>query len=289
MNSNFKKYSIAIALLVLLFSCSDKVDLKVPQTTTRVVFDGVVTDSVGSSYIKITQSIDFSSTTQYPVIKTAKVEILEDEAISIPFVFDEVTATYKPVDPLFKGNYGKTYQLKAIINNQVYLSSVQPLPKKVPDFYEFEVFEEGNYPRYQTILEGPVLFYSLLDKDRDGDYYRWQFWINGLYQATGAEVFLNTDDLMPVGDSIVSNRPLSLDDKEISQYKVVCRQSRINKDIAEFWNQYANTGQSQGGPFDTTPDPPVSNIQNQNNLDEEVFGIFSAESFIKDSVVYIRP
>jgi len=288
MNLSFKKYSVAFALLVLLFSCSDKVDLKVPQTTTRMVFDGVVTDSVGSSYIKITQSIDFSSSAQFPVIKTAKVEVLEDESKSIPFVFNEATSSYLPVDPLFKGNYGKTYQMKAIINNQVYLSSVQPLPKKVPNFYEFGVFEDGEYPRYKTILEGPVLFYSLLDKERDGDYYRWQFWVNGLYKATGAEVFLNTDDLMPVGDSIVSNRPLSLDDPEVTEFKVVCRQSRINKDVAEFWDQYSNTGQSQGGPFDTTPDPPVSNVQNQNNLEEEVFGIFSAESFIKDSVMYIK-
>ncbi len=168
----------------------------------------------------------------------------------------------------------------------MYESSQQPLPKKVPSLYYYDVYTK-DYPRYETLLEEgePVLFYSLIDSINDGDHYRWQFWKDDLYYGTGGWIRLSSDDIIQSNDTvfIVDNQPVFLDGEEgMFQFKI--RQSLINEDVFDFWDQASSSGGS-GGPFDTPPNPPKSNIFNVNDKEEEVFGIFSVESFIMDSVM----
>lgn len=285
MNFDFKNI-VAILGFAILVSCTQKVDLDIPQTEARLVVDGLLTDSAGFNYVKLTRSIDFSGGSDYPVVDNAVVRVLDENGTIQDYLYDSGSEKYLPNDPDFVAQTGKEYTLRIEISESVYESSKQPLPKKVPPLNYFDVYTE-DYPRYGTLLEEgePVLFYSLIDSTRDGDHYRWQFWKDDLYYGTGGWIRLNSDETIQPENTtyILDNQPVFLNGEEgVFQFKI--RQSLINEDVFDFWEQASSSGGS-GGPFDTPPNPPKSNIYNINNEEEEVFGIFSVESFVMDSLI----
>lgn len=283
MNLNFKTL-LNVFSLMLFLSCTEKVDLDIPQTKVRLVVDGVLTDSLGYNYVKLTRSIDFTGGSKYPVVNDAAVRILDEAGISQDYNYNPASESYLPNDPNFIAEVGKTYTLRIELDGKVYESNQQPLTKKAPPLLYYDVYTK-DYPRYGTLLEDgePVLYYALKDSVKDGDHYRWQFWKDDLYFGTGGWVRLNSDENLIGSADTLDNRPYFLEDEE-GVFQIKIRQSLINEDVFDFWEQYSSSGGS-GGPFDTPPNPPESNIRNINNEDEEVFGIFSVESFVMDSLI----
>jgi hypothetical protein len=106
-----KKIIIIPALLILAASCTEKIDLKLDSTYTRLVVDGHIrADSLPSS-ISLTKTSDYFANVPSPRVVSATVSITDGTNV---FPLTETIPGESGIyntDPGFKGVRGKTYSV----------------------------------------------------------------------------------------------------------------------------------------------------------------------------------
>ena len=102
-------YSILFALLAA--ACTEKINVKLDTTYTRVVVDGSIQSDTGVYSISLTKSADYFSNTSVPRVVNAVVTLSDGEnTIKLHESQKGVSGIYL-TDPDFAGKVGKTYTL----------------------------------------------------------------------------------------------------------------------------------------------------------------------------------
>lgn len=139
------------ALTALVFSCKEKITLDVPGGAQKLVVEAEVTTETDSSYVKLTKTADYYSTSDYPVVAGATVSV---NNIGFTYVGKGI---YK--GPLgYKGVGGQTYNLKVVAEGNTYTSSSTLEPMFRVDSV-FQVFK----PKSGFIPEGWSINYLGFD------------------------------------------------------------------------------------------------------------------------------
>lgn len=116
-------YSIfCFCLSILLFSCEDVVDLKVPDSNQFVVVDATLTNQTGSQLIRLFKSQNYFNNNVPEAILGAKVVVNDNEGNSYEFK-ENVTSPgvyeWKPLgNNQVLGKIGRTYQLSIDWNGE---------------------------------------------------------------------------------------------------------------------------------------------------------------------------
>ena len=111
---------IYFALLgLLLNSCTEKIDVKLDTTYTRVVVDGKIEADSGVYRVALTKSADYFSNTSVPRVVDATVSINDgSETFMLHETQTGLSGIYE-TDPGFKGKTGKTYTLHVALSEAI--------------------------------------------------------------------------------------------------------------------------------------------------------------------------
>lgn len=231
--------------LLTAASCQKVIDLKVGDSTPRVVIEGQVTDSLQPWTVLLSKTIPFEQSTHLEAIRGAQVVIRDLTAGTTDSLMETTPGLY--ATPTAKaGIAGHDYEMRAITPDGTF-TATSTLPARVQvDSVRVEV--SGAFGR-----KAAQIFVVFTDPPGIPNYYQFLLWANGEVQRSEAR-----DDRY--SDGRINGRPNILpydEDKKIGSGTEV----RIElKGIDEGTHKYFSTlGNADGN--SAAPANPVSNIK----------------------------
>lgn len=272
MKSLYMKIISALCVCVILYSCTDTIDVDVPNGGERLVIEASINWEKGTSgenqIIKLSQSTPyFSEESQVPVLGASVIVTNENNGTVFTFI-DQNNGNYT-IDN-FIPVMDASYRLEINYDGKTYIANETMTPVVDIDFIEQDI-ENGFGGGDDEI----VVMIHYTDPDSLGDFYLAEFIASnnpliGLEASddefyNGNQTFIEYEDEdLEVGDVV-----------EISLYG-----------ISERFYDYidlliSQSGSGGGGPFQTTPAPLKGNCININDSNEEVLGYFRLSEVTK--------
>ncbi|RLD40971.1 MAG: hypothetical protein DRI86_14340, partial [Bacteroidetes bacterium] len=116
---------------LFLSSCTEKIDIDLGTTYTRLVVSGNITPQLGNQYIRLTKSADYFSNQPPPDVTGATV-MVDDGSFSVQFIEDTNNIGYYFAPSNYIGVSGTTYDLSIKlaqpINGTVNYSANETMP-----------------------------------------------------------------------------------------------------------------------------------------------------------------
>lgn len=266
-----KNIFLIILSLFLVTSCEKEIDLDLEDQSGSIVIEGNITDQDGPYYVKITKSVAFTQTNQYPAIENAIVILNDDfgQSESLQYVGNGFYKTN-----FIEGISGHTYTLQIITEGKEYFAK-----STMPESVDFEGLEQDSF------MVGGETSYTLLpvftDPQALGNRYLFSYTINNKPKRYFSEFSDNINNGMP------NQRPLILPNDEGDKpedVKVVVGDNIhvemrcIDNNVYTYYSALLQLmgGGAGGG---VTPANPPSNISNG------ALGYFSAHTVKKKSIV----
>jgi hypothetical protein len=231
--------------LMILSSCTEVIDIELNSSDPQIVIEGSVSTE-GKSVIKITNSVDFDESNDFPKVRNAFVEI-SDNLGNSEILLESSEGIYSSVS--FGGVEGRTYSLNVQIDDKT-LESVSNLPNHIR--FDSLIVAEASVPSIPGVAEND-LYYDVRviynDPIEEINYYRFVEKING--KIIRSYVF---DDRLNNGEEV--NVPLldfsrQLVPGDVLEIEMQC----IDEFVYEYFNSFDNTDASSA-----TPANPKTNI-----------------------------
>jgi len=250
-----KSLHIALLLLALpaFFSCSEKIELDLNSSNTRLVVEGMITDQDGPHGVILTKSSSYFFNEPPPPVEDAIVSV---SAGGQQWLLSQESPGHYMLPQDFTGTPGTTYQLSILHQDTDYtanaplrgvppIDSLSLLPHPILPGRDFllihfqEPAETRDFYLYNVFLNGVLLTDSINKKpfgDDDG--------VNGRYLGIPVYLFQAGEDAPKSGDQIrVQKFSIS---EEYFQFMIALRR---------------NQG-TVGGPFTGPPANVPGNINN---------------------------
>ncbi|MCK9413679.1 MAG: DUF4249 domain-containing protein [Prolixibacteraceae bacterium] len=231
-----------VALILSFGSCEKVIQLDLKKSTPKIVIQGNIYDQPGPYIVKISNSVNFDASSNYPPVTGAAITISDNSGQNEKLT--ETTAgTY--LTSKLRGVPGRTYSLSVKIGNENYLSTAtMPLAVPIDSIYFSSSLFSGEKMTTVRILDPPFIV----------NYYRLVYFINKVRQKA---FYVLDDDLFQGA---------------IIRYALLSRGSNIKLvkgDLVTVWLEsidhgvfeYFRTAGSDGGES-ASPANPVSNISN---------------------------
>jgi len=256
-----------IFMLALTSSCKKILDLDLDEADSQLVIEGNLTNIKGTQTVKITRTVPFGQSNNFPGVSAAQVLMQDSEGNVVEFKETD-PGTYQ-AENLF-GKAGVTYTLTVNVDEQVYTAS-STMPAVVPLDSLSATEQTFGSSKRKTI----AVNYG--DPENVKNYYLFKMVLN---DKKVAQIFSDSDFF---SDGKYIKRDLFLsgyEDLEIeSGDRVVIEMQCIDEPVYTYWRsleqQYAS-----GNPNDvTTPANPPSNWSNK------ALGYFSAHTTQRELVV----
>lgn len=267
-----KSYKIlpAIALVLSLFSCTDVVEIDVPEASPRLVVEASIDWENGTNgnnqTIKLSTSTPFFDTNTLDPVTTASVKVIQD-ATGATYNFQHqnnglyTTAVFNPV-------VNQSYTLEITYNGENYTATETLMP--VPAIDEIEQSTEGGFN--QDAIDLTIYFN---DPPEEENFYLIKYLTQG--------------DLLPsledVSDEFTNgNRMLDIYEKEEDEDNN--QEELMPGDVVEialhgiseaYYNYIRiliEQSENNGNPFATTPVALKGNCINTSNPDNFAYGFF---------------
>ncbi|MCX6273537.1 MAG: DUF4249 domain-containing protein [Bacteroidetes bacterium] len=113
-----KLLPVVIILALFLSGCTEKIDLKLGGTYTRLVVDGCITTDTIAHSVKLTTTSDFFNNEPSPTVSGALVSITDGTRV-FPLTEDPLNPGVYKTDPTVFGQPGKTYTLSIQLANEI--------------------------------------------------------------------------------------------------------------------------------------------------------------------------
>ncbi|KMQ64497.1 hypothetical protein ACM46_09525 [Chryseobacterium angstadtii] len=268
-----KNIILIILSLFLVTSCEKEIDLDLDDKSGNIVIEGNITNQPGPYFVRITKSVAFTQSNQYPAVTGAQV-ILSDNTGQTEILQYVSDGRYKTT--AFTGVTGRTYTLKVQAEGKEYTAQ-----STMPEVVNFDGLTQDSF------TFGSETTYTLLpvftDPQALGNRYLFNFTVNNIPKKT-FEVFSDN-----INNGMVNQRPLFLpneeDDDDPTSHKVVVgdtihvEMQSIDHNVFTFYSallQISGDGGPGGG---ITPSNPPSNINNG------ALGYFSAHTTQRKSFI----
>lgn len=120
-----------IALVLFLFSCNKEqiIDLDLSNAPAQYVIEGSISDEAKPYSVRITQSVNFDQTNDFPAVRGALV-VISGNAGQMDTLLEKSPGRYETREPK-TGVYGQTYTLQVWIKGKLFTAK-STMPHKVP-------------------------------------------------------------------------------------------------------------------------------------------------------------
>lgn len=279
--TSIKTIIIIFAISISLWNCTERIDLELDSTFTRLVVEGFVTNDTTAHWVRLSETSDYFHNKTAPAVTGAEVVLDDGVSVHVLTESDTLPGWYHTI-PDYHGIPGRTYTL--IIGNvdinkdgepedysaASMMNPVNPLDSiKIewfdtffsgyqvrvwawdspdPDWYAFKVWKNG-------VLVTDTLYELIVQSDE---------FFNGNYTHGIPSQFLSTDkpdEIVEVGDTITFE---------------------INGITEEYYN-YVIEAQSQVFPQTPLFSGPPANIRT--NFNNGAIGFFEAYSVSYSSTI----
>lgn len=265
-------YSISTLLLaVILFSsCEKVVDVKLENSESKPVVEGLVTNQPGMSYVKLTQSGSYFDVQHPEYIGGAVVEISDNNGDIT--IFHESSPGYYIPDAAFTGKVGQTYTLKVITGNSIlmahsFMRQVAEIEKITTKF-----FDENNAEGRE---KGYYAYVSFFELPGEGDSYKIDLYANGesMVKKPG-DLFFFDDRFIDGGHAVDWDFDATLKKGD----SITMKMYSLSPEGYKFYAAMLDIGEA-GGLFGKNP----ANIPT--NIIGDAFGYFGASAISFKSAV----
>jgi hypothetical protein len=301
------KTVIALAAVLILYTCIDPYSPKLKGYGSLLVVDALITDENASYTIKLSRTIQKQNAIP-EAISDAKVYITDDVGGRTDL---EITGdgVYKTDMIAFRGVVGRSYILHIITREGEEFESAPCLMQAVPDIDSIHFARDTELINNGTESNDGIRIYLNSKGGANDKYYRWDFvetWKFKVPTPTRS-VYVNERVILSVSDvreycwkskksddilirRINSGEPEYIEkmpvnfiasdksDRLMLQYDILVRQYSISRQEYEFWNNLTKVNESGDDIFAKVPYPVISNIQNINNPAELVLGYFQVSA-----------
>jgi len=233
---------ILAASLPLLFSCEKVIQLNLKNSAATIVIQGNVYDQPGPYTVKISKSVNFDASSNYPPVSGAKV-IISDNVNQSEVLTESASGTY--VTSKMRGLPGRTYTLSVQTGTDNYqATAVMPYAVSMDSIYFTTSPFSGEL---QTTV-------SFRDPIFSTDYYRLVYFINKTEQKS---FYVIDDELFPGLAIHYSLSTRNTDVKLAKGDQVSVWLETVDPGVYD----YFRTAGSDSGES-ASPANPVSNISN---------------------------
>jgi hypothetical protein len=244
-----------LLIFVFLFCrCEKPIDVDLNSSDPRIVIEGAISDVPGDYHVKLTRSVNFDESNDFPVVSGALVK-LSDDAGNTEALMETSAGVYSVTK--VQGVPGRTYTLQVIDDGKVYTAiSKMPLPVKIDS-----VIIEN---RPSESIDDRVASVKFQDPSGIENYY-------GITQISKWGRFANIiidDDRLQDGSTITISTPII--SKERDSVTVVLQS--IDKNVYEYLRMLEELRQEGALRQSVSAANPVSNFSNG------ALGYFSANS-----------
>lgn len=245
-------------LLLAMSSCQKVIQIDLNSEDPKYVIEGNISDAAGPAVVKISRSVNFDQTNNFPTVNNAQV-VLSDNAGQRDTLLQTAPGEYQATT--IQGVPGRTYSLSVNVDGKQFTSSsTMPYPTKL-DTIDVLNFGFGG-PDQKALI--PVY------KDSAGivNYYRFVVYKNTERQD---DIHINDDQF---ADGLVAQQPLFGRAEYKSGDEVTIAMQGI--DYGAYLYFYSLLQNTSGG---ATPANPVSNIQGG------ALGYFSAHCISAKTII----
>lgn len=252
-----------IALVAIISSCEDVIDVDLRSADPEVVIEGVIRMDE-QAYVLITKTKDFSSNNDYPRIRDAKV-VITDNAGNTEELQPDASGKYVATSIL--GVEKRTYNLSVTYEEKNYTATTYMPPRVEIDsitVFRFPV-SDTYYPQVHFVDP----------KGKENQYYRFVCGINNEWPTNIAKLQLSTEfsDGDVIRDPIFFYFDDGNDDDDVIQNGdlVTLEMQCIDRGTYYFFETLSNVGMATANPT--------------SNINGGALGYFGAYSYTRKQVV----
>jgi hypothetical protein len=290
--------SVFVVFILFIISCKTPYSPGVISSPGQyLVVEGIINSGSDSTIIKLSYTVNLSSTVTLNPVAHAVVAVQSDQNATFPLT---ETANGNYVSPGLSLNSANKYRLSIkTANNEQYYSDYVPVLNSPPlDSVYFTIANNGI-----------VINTASHDPTNTVQYYRWDYqetWIihsnyDSHYKSTGdtvlarafneqiymcwtsdtsSNIILNSTARLKSGT--ITNNPVtsvvSTSQKLADKYSIIVRQYALTGDAYSFWTNLKKNTEQLGSIFDAQPSQISGNIHSVSNPIEPVIGYISAGS-----------
>jgi hypothetical protein len=262
---NLKNIVAYFLTFMILSSCTEVIEIDLNSSDPQIVIEGSVS-TTGESVIKITKSVNFDESNDFPKVQNAIVEI-SDNLGNSEILLESSEGIYSTSS--FGGREGRTYTLTVQADDKT-LESVSNIPNQVS--FDSLIVTKASAPGFPGAQENDSSYQVRVkykDPADEVNYYRFVEIVNN--EITNSYVF---DDRLNNGEYVtipLLNFSRELVPGDALKIEMQC----IDEFVYEYFNSVGNTQGSSA-----TPANPYTNI-----IGSEL-GYFSAHtSEVKEKVI----
>lgn len=264
-------YSILfISYLTLFSSCTEKINLELNDSFTRLVLEGNITTDSVKQQIKLTKSTSYFYNQQPPALVGADVKVTDGNMI---YSYSETPANSGIYisDNAFAGKSGNNYQL--LINNVDLGDNTGIKNYKAEENMKNVLTIDSLYAIEANIfgIKGYRVFGFVQEPPTAGDFYLWRYYVNGkLITDTLNETTFASDQL--VNGNYLTNFEMGFITDGNSGDTLTVETNSITENYFNFIITFFIETQWSGGGFGGPP----ANIQT--NINNGAVGYFSTQA-----------
>ncbi|WP_167605980.1 DUF4249 domain-containing protein [Maribellus sediminis] len=284
----FKILIIATLLSAVLYSCEDVIEVDLNEENIDLIsveayLENRPTDNV---YVKLQSTLPVDNSEQNPPINDAVVEISDNENYSNSVVLKEVSNSgiyVLPGNVTYEAQPDKTYYLRITTSDGVQVTASDYMKKvETLDSVKVNLSARGDF-------EFLAIFISSQETPGEGDYYKWDIYINNNLLYESENLSFASDELVDgnyIYDFEIFTDFYEDDEDQILRMgdTIYVEQLSITAPIYDFYLGMVNQAFA-GNPFSVPPANVQGNLSSSDN--KRVLGFFSARDVSPGNTVII--
>jgi hypothetical protein len=257
--------SCLLVLLISFSACEKVIDIKVHESDTQYVVEGIITDEPGTCYVYLSRTQPFNEDNNFEQVSGAVIKIKDNGRETV--LSETRAGVYESA--VLSGVPGHRYDLTVTINNQVFTATcTMPPPVKLDTLY----IAPGPFGQFQ--------FATIAYTDGVGiNQYRFIQYVNG---TKDPEIFWENDEFTD-GQKVDMQLDTGVDKQDDprninSGDQVTIEMLGLDEAVYLYWYSLQSGG-GDGGGNSAAPANPVTNIKGG------ALGYFSAQTINRRTVI----
>ena len=244
MKTYILKVGIGLNFLLVFSSCQKEIQIDLNSKSPQLVVEAEISDQPNSCKVKLTKTVNFSQSNNFPTVSGALVRISDDFGNSE--LLTETSPGIYVAGILQQGISGRNYLLEISYDGQTYMASYQMKMPTIIDTLKVQSSFFGN----TRFVNG-----EFMDSAGIENYYRLIQIVNGIPRK---DIYV-LDDYIQDGQ-LISFTLFSQEDSITTGDSVLVLLQGIDKGVYEYFRTLSQL--SGGGGQSATPANPLSNINN---------------------------
>lgn len=267
---NMKIYILILFSVILFSGCSEKIKIDLDDTYTRIVVEANITSENKIQSVKLTKTSSYFANEKAPVCSGANVTITDGDTLMILTEDPANSGIYKTAGNV-RGIVGKTYLLKienVLIDGETENYEASATLKKTiaMDSITVDEFSPSHMEIMMYGLHEGGRYYKIngwgQEDPAPGDYYLWDYAINGIVKTDTITKSIFVDDGL-VNGNYIPGMTIFVAESNPGDTVTLVTQS-ISKEYFDFLTAFITEVRSGGGGgiFSGPPANIIGNISN---------------------------